>query len=79
MMFTMRAMNSYPSAQPLGFFNVELRCTGRWRNAAAIGLINLGYDLARYESRFRIGAATNRRLENEDQNQKRPKPANHGR
>jgi hypothetical protein len=42
-------------------------CNGwRRRNAAAIGLINLIYNLARYESRFRIGTATNRRLKNED-------------
>jgi hypothetical protein len=39
------------------------------RNAAAIGLINLIYPAvagARYESRFRIGTATNRRLKSED-------------
>jgi hypothetical protein len=35
-------------------------------NAAAIGLINLIYNLARYESRFRIGTATDRRLNSED-------------
>ncbi len=75
MKFTIRAMKTSPSAQPLGFFDlsacehaqadVELRCIGRRRNAAAIGLINLIYppaelragNLARYESRFRIGTA----------------------
>jgi len=45
-----------------GFY---LRYIGRRRNAAAIGLINLIYNLARYESRFRIGTATDRRLKSE--------------
>ena len=80
MIFTMRAMKTHPSAQPLGSFDVELRYIGRRRTAAAIGLINLMYNLAR--SRFRIGTATNRRLsacpaqaglKSEDQNPKRPK------
>jgi hypothetical protein len=49
-----------------GFY---LRYLGRWRNAVAIGLINLIYPAtagAPYESRFRIGTATNRRLNSED-------------
>src|SRR5437773_11845885 len=40
MTFTMRAMKTHPSAQPLGSFDVELRYIGRRRTAAAIGLIN---------------------------------------
>jgi hypothetical protein len=54
MMFTMRAMKAYPTAQPLGFFDVELRYVGRRRNAAAIGLINLIYNLARSEQMVRL-------------------------
>lgn len=54
MMFTMRAMKTYPAAQTLGFFDVELRHIGRRRNAAAIGLINLIYNLARDEPRHRM-------------------------
>jgi hypothetical protein len=53
-MFTMRATKTYSSAQSLGFFDVELRSIGRWRNAAAIGLINLIYNLARYEPIVRL-------------------------
>jgi hypothetical protein len=49
MMFTMRAVKTSPLAQSLGFFDVELRSIGRRRNAAAIGLINLIDNLARYE------------------------------
>ncbi len=46
-----------------GFY---LRYIGRRRNAAAIGLINLICNLARYESRFRIGTTTDRRLKSDD-------------
>jgi hypothetical protein len=52
----------------------ELLWSERWRgrrNVETVGLINHIYNLARYESRFRIGTATNRRLKNEDKNQKR--------
>src|SRR2546426_12807310 len=71
-----------PVGTAAGTFDVELRYIGRRLTAAAIGLINLMYNLARYESRFRIGTATNRRLsacpaqaglKSEDQNPKRPK------
>ena len=54
MKFTIRAMKTDPSAQTLGFFGVELRYIGRRRNAAAIGLINLIYNLARYEQIVRL-------------------------
>ena len=53
-MFTMRAVKTSPSLQRLGFFDVELRSIGRRRNAAAIGLINLIYNLARYELIVRL-------------------------
>jgi hypothetical protein len=52
------------------------KCAVPFSETAAIGLINLIYRAparARYESRFRIGTTTERRLKNEDQNQKRPK------
>jgi hypothetical protein len=52
----------------------EMLWSERWRgrrNADTIGLINHIHNLARYESRFRIGTVTNRRLKNEDKNQKR--------
>ncbi len=52
--FTIRAMKTYPTAPRLGFFDVELRYIGRRRNAAAIGLINLIYNLARYEQIVRL-------------------------
>lgn len=60
-------MKTYPAAQTLGFVDVELVCNG-WRrpNAAAIGLINLIYNLARLESRFRIATAKDRCLKSED-------------
>jgi len=53
----------YMSQSMKGFY---LRYIGRRRNAAAIGLINLIHNLARYESRFRIGTAAGRRLKSED-------------
>ena len=66
-------MNTHPSAQALGFLDVELRYIGRRRNAeAGIGLINPIYPApagARYESRFRIGTAIPQlrdRLKSED-------------
>ena len=47
MKFTMHAMKTYPAAQTPRFFDVELRVRWRRRNAAAIGLTKLIYDLAR--------------------------------
>jgi hypothetical protein len=61
MMFTLCIMKTYPSAQPLGFFDVELR--GPWLEAksnplsrleAVVGLINLFYNLTRYEQMVRL-------------------------
>jgi len=62
-MFTLRAMKTYPSAETLGFFDVELRV--QWLEAkgnplsrlaewAEIGLINLIYNLASYEPIVRL-------------------------
>jgi len=42
-------MKTHPSAQPLGFFNLEQRSIGRQPNVAAIGLISPIYNLARCE------------------------------
>jgi hypothetical protein len=55
------------------------RCAVPFSGTAAIGLINLIYNLGRYEQIVRLKLllsepeATNRRLKSEDQNQKRPK------
>ena len=54
MMFKKRAMNTDPPAQPLGFFDVELRHIGRRRKAAAIGMTNLICNLVRYKQIVRL-------------------------
>jgi len=51
-------MNAHPPAQTLGFFNLEL-CV-QWmerRSVVATALINSNYNLANFESCFRIGTA----------------------
>jgi hypothetical protein len=49
-------MKTYPSAQTLGFFDepVHERILPALHWAAAIGLINLIYNLARYEQIVRL-------------------------
>jgi hypothetical protein len=53
-MFMIRTIKTYLSAQTFGFFDVERAPLGRRRNAAAIGLINLMHNLARYEQILRL-------------------------
>lgn len=53
-MFTIRAMKTHPSGTDAWIFDVDLRYIGRRRTAAAIGLINLIYNLARSELIVRL-------------------------